>query len=148
VLEAGSVWINRIEFKGLDSHTRLTGSILNTKIMHKKMYSQRMIEFLLSWREEMAAEMGAIQAKTKAWRDEMAAMRDKRMEVDRNAAREEAEPEQDVKMMACQEMEGRQNERKPTSPDRKPEAAQKGEVPKVDAEVMPVGELKKKRHRD
>jgi hypothetical protein len=40
------------------------------------------------------------------------------------------------------------DEKKPTSLDRKPEAAQKEEVPKVDAEVVPVGEPKKKRRRD
>jgi hypothetical protein len=48
--------------------------------------------------------------------------------------------------MACQEMETRQEE-KPTSLDRKPEAAQE-EVPIEEAKVMPVGEPKKKRRRD
>jgi hypothetical protein len=50
--------------------------------------------------------------------------------------------------LACQEMEARQEEKKPTSPDRKPEAAQKAEVPAENATVMPVGEPKKKRRRD
>jgi hypothetical protein len=45
-------------------------------------------------------------------------------------------------------MEARQEERKPTSPDRKPEAAQKYEVPAENATVIPVGEPMKKRRRD
>jgi hypothetical protein len=40
------------------------------------------------------------------------------------------------------------NEEKPTSPDRKLEAAQKAEVPAENATVMPVEEPKKKRRRD
>jgi hypothetical protein len=58
------------------------------------------------------------------------------------------EPETEVKTMACQEMEECQEEEEPTSADRKPEAAEQREVPIDDAEVMPVGEPKKKRHRD
>jgi hypothetical protein len=45
-------------------------------------------------------------------------------------------------------MEARLEEKGPTSVDRKPEAAQQEEVPLQDAEVMPVGEPKKKRRRD
>jgi hypothetical protein len=40
------------------------------------------------------------------------------------------------------------NEERSTSVERKPEAAQEDEVPVDDAEVMPVGEPKKKRRRD
>jgi hypothetical protein len=50
--------------------------------------------------------------------------------------------------MACREMEACQEEEKPASADRKPEAAQQEEVPLEDAEVMSVGEPKKKRRRD
>jgi predicted flap endonuclease-1-like 5' DNA nuclease len=51
--------------------------------------------------------------------------------------------------MACREStETRLEEKKPTSPDRKPEAAQKEEFPAENAEVKPVGEPKKKRRRD
>jgi hypothetical protein len=51
--------------------------------------------------------------------------------------------------LACRETtEERLEEKKPTSPDRKPEAAQKAEVPAANATVMPVGEPKKKRRRD
>jgi hypothetical protein len=50
--------------------------------------------------------------------------------------------------MACQDMEAHQEERKPTSPDRKLEAAQEDEVPAEDTTVMPVREPKKKRCRD
>jgi hypothetical protein len=45
-------------------------------------------------------------------------------------------------------MEARPKEEEPTSPARKLEEAQKAEVPAENATVMPVGELKKKRHRD
>jgi hypothetical protein len=66
----------------------------------------------------------------------------------RNASHEVMEVdlkhEMDIKTMACQEMEVHQEEKKPTSLDRKPEAAQKEEVLAEDAEVMPVGELKKR----
>jgi hypothetical protein len=41
-----------------------------------------------------------------------------------------------------------QEEKKPTSSDRKPEAAEQQEVPVEDTEVMPVGEPKKKSCRD
>jgi hypothetical protein len=54
----------------------------------------------------------------------------------------------EVETMACQGMEARQIEEKPTSADTKPEAAQQEEVPVEDAEVIPVGEPKKKRRRD
>ncbi|PNF43597.1 hypothetical protein B7P43_G03226 [Cryptotermes secundus] len=50
--------------------------------------------------------------------------------------------------MACQEMEAHLEGEKPASVDRKPEAAEEQEVPVKDAEVMPFGELKKKRRRD
>jgi hypothetical protein len=51
--------------------------------------------------------------------------------------------------MVCQEVEAHQEEEEgPTSADRKPQAAEQREVPLDDAEVMPVGEPKKKRRRD
>jgi hypothetical protein len=55
---------------------------------------------------------------------------------------------QEKETMACQEMEERLEEEKPTSLDRKPEAAEERQVPEENAEVMPVGEPKKKRRRD
>ena len=93
------------------------------------MESQQMMELLLAMRDEVRSRH---QANMKAWREEMAAMRDKWVN------------DNDVETTAFQEMEARQDEKKPTSLDRKPEAAQKEEVPKVD-EVMPVGEPKKRR---
>jgi hypothetical protein len=48
--------------------------------------------------------------------------------------------------MACQEMEEYLDEQKPTSVDRKPEAAEEEEVPVEDAVVKPV-KGRKKRHR-
>ncbi|PNF39393.1 hypothetical protein B7P43_G13216 [Cryptotermes secundus] len=50
--------------------------------------------------------------------------------------------------MACRETEARPEGEKPASANRKPEAAGLREVPIQDAEVMPVGEPKKKRRRD
>jgi hypothetical protein len=58
------------------------------------------------------------------------------------------EPENEVERMACQGMEARPEEEKPTSAERKPEAAKQREVPAENAEVIPVGEPKKKRRRD
>jgi hypothetical protein len=58
----------------------------------------------------------------------------------------ETKPERDMETMACREMtEARLEEEKPTTVNRKPEAAEQREVPVEDAEVMPVGEPKKKR---
>jgi hypothetical protein len=49
--------------------------------------------------------------------------------------------------LAYQEMEARPEE-KPTSVDRQPEVAEERQVPEENTEVIPVGELKKKRRRD
>jgi hypothetical protein len=80
--------------------------------------------------------LARLDADSKAWRKEMAAMRNKWVNDNRDET------------LAYQEMEARQEEKKPTSPDRKPEAAQKEEAPAESAEVMPVGEPKKKGRRD
>jgi hypothetical protein len=77
-----------------------------------------------------------LDAEMKARREEIAVMRNKWVNDNRDET------------LACQEMEAHQEEKKPTSPDRKAEAAQKDEVPAESAEVMPVGEPKKKRCRD
>jgi hypothetical protein len=116
----------------------------------KKMDSQQMMELLLkemrAWREKIAAgteviqaETEATKARTKAMRENMGASREEKIEL---------KPKTEVKALACQKMETHQEERKPTPPYRKPEAAQKDEVLKVDAEVMLVREPKKKRRRD
>jgi hypothetical protein len=58
-------------------------------------------------------------------------------------------PEIEEEMMACREsMEACPEKQELTSVDTKPEVAQQEEVPVEDAEVMPVGEPKKKRRRD
>jgi hypothetical protein len=54
-------------------------------------------------------------------------------------------PGRDMETIACQEMEARQDEQKPTPVNRKPEAA-KEEVPVEDAVVKPVNG-RKKRHK-
>jgi hypothetical protein len=71
----------------------------------------------------------------------------------RNVSRKETaaviEPEtEEVKTMACQGMEARPEQEKPTSADRKPEAVEEYEAPAENATVMPVTEPKKKRRRD
>jgi hypothetical protein len=86
--------------------------------------------------QEEAETLARLDAETKARREEMAVMRNKWVNDNRDET------------LACQEMEARQEEKKPTSPDRKPEAAQKDEVPAESAEVVPVGEPKKKWRRD
>jgi hypothetical protein len=45
-------------------------------------------------------------------------------------------------------MEARPEQKKPTSVDMKPEAAEERQVPEENAEVMPAEEPKKKRRRD
>jgi hypothetical protein len=54
----------------------------------------------------------------------------------------------DAETMACQGMEACLEEEKPTSLDRKSEAAEERQVAEEDPEVMPVGEPRKKRRRD
>jgi hypothetical protein len=59
------------------------------------------------------------------------------------------EPETtEVQTIACQGKEARPEVEKPTSADRKPEAAEEYEAPAQNATVIPVGEPKKKRRRD
>jgi hypothetical protein len=58
-------------------------------------------------------------------------------------------PKIEEETMACREStETRLEGKKPTSPDRKPEAAQKEEVLTENAEVIPVGEPRKKWRKD
>jgi hypothetical protein len=71
----------------------------------------------------------------------------KMMETSHKEIVADCKPEMEIKMMACQEMEARQGE-KPTSLDRKLEVAEEWHVPEENAEVIPVGEPRKKRHRD
>jgi hypothetical protein len=118
------------------------------------MESQQIMEFLLAMREEMETnlkkdkedlmkKLDAYQAKTEAILLAMQVM-----ETSHKGIGAETKPETEIKTMACQEMEARLEEKKLTSPDRKPEAAQKEEVPAENAEVIPVGEPRKKRHKD
>ncbi|PNF21249.1 hypothetical protein B7P43_G02145 [Cryptotermes secundus] len=76
---------------------------------------------MATWRDKTAAETRATQART---------------------AQQEEVP---VVIPACREMEAHPEEKEPASVDRKPEAAELREVPFEDAEVMPVGEPKKRR---
>jgi hypothetical protein len=93
--------------------------------------------------KEMMKMMHANQAKTETRHKYFLA----RMDADWKAWREIMNANYD-ETMACQEIEARQEEKKPTSSDRKPEAAEQREVPAEDAKVMPIGEPKKKRRRD
>jgi hypothetical protein len=84
---------------------------------------------LEAWQEKADADM-------KAWGEEIHSIR-----FETTNTRTET--------MAYQDMEAHpEEEKEPTSVYRKPEVAQKQEVPVEDAEVMPVGEPKKKRRRD
>jgi hypothetical protein len=115
-------------------------------------------------KEDFMAKLDFYQAKTEAGHKELLS----RLEDDRQAEpRERKEmmmkmmdtshkemvaenkPERDMETMACRETtEARLEEKEPTSVEAKPEVAQQQEVPVKDAEVMPVGEPKKKRRRD
>jgi peroxiredoxin family protein len=79
----------------------------------------------------------------------MVAARLEKMDASHKEMVAEIKPERDVETMACQETtEVRIEEEKLTSVDRKPEVAEQREVPVEDAEVMAVGEPKKKRRTD
>jgi hypothetical protein len=128
---------------------------------------QQMIERLLTAQEEMRANQAKAEAKLDAYQEKAEIGHKEslsRLEDDRQAEQRflkdmmqlmdtshkeimaEIKPRRDMETMACQEMEARLEE--PTSVDRKPEVAQQREAPVNDAEVMPVGELKRKRRRD
>jgi hypothetical protein len=81
------------------------------------------------------ANRKAQQEEIEAWREET-----RSMQFETTNTRTET--------MACQEMEARPEEKKPTSVDMKPEVAEEREVPEENATVMPVEEPKKKRRRD
>jgi hypothetical protein len=93
--------------------------------------------------QQLMRTLQAYQAKTDTFLPTM-----QEMETSHKETAAVIEPENEVNTMACQGMEARQEEEKPPSLDTKPEAAQREEVPVEDAEVIPVGEPKKKRRRD
>jgi hypothetical protein len=94
-----------------------------------------------AWRKEMAAETEAIKVRMRAIRENMGTSHMEMVAV--------IEPGRSTETIAYQEMEAHlEEEKEPTSVYRKPEVAQQQEVPVEDAEVMPVEEPKKKRHRD
>jgi hypothetical protein len=128
------------------------------------MNTQQLLELLLARMETMQVKADADREERKADRRELKEMMMKLMDTSHKEMVAEQKPERDMEtmacretmeahleeeeMMACQEMEARPEE-KPTSVDRKPEAAEEEEwVPKEDAEVMPVRELKKKQRKD
>jgi hypothetical protein len=94
---------------------------------------------MAAMREVMVAETRAIEARTEAMRQTMDAKHEEMVT--------EFKPEMDMETIACQEMEPRPEEEEPTSVDRKSEVAKQREVPVENAEIMPVGEPKKKRRR-
>jgi hypothetical protein len=86
------------------------------------------------------------QANMKAWKEEIAAMRNKRMNANYKEMVAELEPKNDKETLACRETtEACPEEKQSTSLDRKPEASEQREVPAEDATIMPVGELRKLR---
>jgi hypothetical protein len=94
----------------------------------KEDFMARMDANMKAWQEKADAD-------TKAWGEEIRSMR-----FETTNTRTET--------MACQEVEARQEEKEPSSVDMKPEVGEQREVPVEDAELMPVGEPKKKRRRD
>jgi hypothetical protein len=89
-----------------------------------------------AWRE-----MEAIKARTRAMRENIGTSH-KEMVA-------KTKPERDMVSLACRETtETHLEEEEPTSVDMKPEVPEQREVPVEDAEVMPVGEPKKKMGRD
>jgi hypothetical protein len=135
-----------------------TGAIqARTEAMREKMGTSHM-EMVSEFKPEIEEDTMACREATEARLEE-----EKPASVDTKpaAAQQEevplvipvGEPEEEMtsinrkKAMACQEMEERLEEQ-PTPLDRKPEAAEQRQVPVEDAELMPVGEPKKKRRRD
>jgi hypothetical protein len=88
------------------------------------------IQERMIYREDLEMMMARMVADSNAWREEM--------EGSRNARRKET--------MACQEkMEARQEVEEPASVDMTTEVARDQEVPREDAEVLSVGEPRKRR---
>jgi hypothetical protein len=94
--------------------------------------------------EEFMKTLQAYQAKTDAVLPAIQVTETSRKET---AAVIKPETEE-LETMACQGREARPEEEKPTSADRKPEAAEEYEVPAENATVMPVEIPKKKQRRD
>jgi hypothetical protein len=136
----------------LDEETRAT--LAETRAIEARtaaMREKKLKANMNAWQEETTACQDAMETNPRdKWVDENH-NETLAMQVTETSRKETAaafEPETEVKTMACQEMEARQEEEERTSPDRKPEGAQKAEVPAQKATVMPVGEPKKKRRRD
>jgi hypothetical protein len=104
----------------IENRPILTGEKPNCKRMMDWM---ELLEKLMA-KEEMLAKLDGDR---KACREEMAASRED-MDTSHKEMVAEIEHEMDIKTMVCQEMKARPEE-KPTSADRKPEAAQQEEVP-------------------
>jgi outer membrane biosynthesis protein TonB len=108
---------------------------------------EEMLKKMRAWGEKLEEETRATLSETEAIKARTRAIRES-MGTSHKEMVAETKPEMDAETMACQEMEAHQEEKKPTSSDRKPEAAQKTEVPAENATVMPVREPKKERRRD
>jgi hypothetical protein len=115
-------------------------------------------------KEDFMAELDANQEKAEIGHKELLGRLEHDRQADRRDLKEmleemmcashkemvtEIKPEMEAEMMAYRETkEARLEEEKPTSVDRKSEAAELREVPVEDAEIMPVGEPKKKIRTD
>jgi hypothetical protein len=104
----------------------------------RKADNEEMEANIKSWREKIAAETEAIKGRTRVIQENMGTSHKEMVAV--------IEPRRNMETIACQEMEAHPEEEKPTSMDRKPEAAEEEEVPVEDAVVKPVNG-RKKRHR-
>jgi hypothetical protein len=98
---------------------------------------------LLAKMQELMKMIQAYQAKTYAFLPTMRVT-----ETSHKGTAAAFKPANQVKTVACQEMEAYQKEKEPTSAGRNPEATKQREGPVDDAELMPVGEPKKKLRKD
>jgi hypothetical protein len=96
-----------------------------------RVQTQQMMKMLQAYQAKTDAILPAIQVRQTSCKETIAVIKPNEVET-----------------MACQGMEARQIEEKPTSPDRKPEAAKQRKVPAEYATEIPVGEPKKKRRKD
>jgi hypothetical protein len=111
---------------------------------------ERLLAIMETNKEDLLAKIDARLEKMDNSHKVMAAETKPDRDMEEMVCRESTETHlvMDEKMMACQEMEARQEVAEPSSVDMKPETAEERQFLVEDAEVMAVGEPKKKRRRD
>jgi hypothetical protein len=117
--------------------------------MATKMEKQE-LEQVMEMMKHMMARLDTSHKKIKAWGEKLdadsKAMREERMKANMDACMADIKDNRKETMACLEETEARlEVEGKPASVDTKPEVAHEQEVPREDAEVMPVGEPRKRR---